>query len=388
MSEPPTPDSPPLRPSMSHVVIAGGGVAALETAAALHSVAAAEVQLTVIAPDREFVHRSLEPFLAFGIEVPPRLSLAMLVDRLGADLVSDRLAWVDRERRAVHCASGDTLAFDALVLALGARVAPRFPHAMTLDDAAAGELQRLVADIRAGEVTKVAFVAPERMAWPLPLYEAALLTATVGAEQHRSLELTVVTAEAGPLQAFGDTASEAMLALLDEHGVRVRAATRCRVPTGDCVALTGRDGRTRELMVDRVVALPELVGPHVRGVPSASRGFMPIDRFCRVPGTSDIYAAGDGTDYPVKHGGIAAQQAGVVARSIAAAAGAQVTALPFHPTIHGLLLTGSEPRYLTARLTGGRAFGSRVSTALGDRKSLSAKVAAPYLSDLLQQIAR
>jgi hypothetical protein len=75
------------------------------------------------------------------------------------------------------------------------------------------------------------------------------------------------------------------------------------------------------------------------------------------------------------------------ARPIAAAAGAQVTALPFRPTIHGLLLTGSEPRYLTARLTGGRPFGSRVSTALGDRKSLPAKVAAPYLSDLLQQIA-
>jgi sulfide:quinone oxidoreductase len=52
------------------------------------------------------------------------------------------------------------------------------------------------------------------------------------------------------------------------------------------------------------------------------------------------------TTFPVKQGGIAAQQADAAARAIAAAAGAPVAATEFRPVLRGLLLTGAEPRYL------------------------------------------
>ena len=132
------------------------------------------------------------------------------------------------------------------------------------------------------------------------------------------------------------------------------------------------------------MALPELFGPHVRGIPCARNGFIPVDRFCRVTSTSSIYAAGDATDYPVKHGGIAAQQADSAAMSIAAAAGALVTPRPFRPTLDGLLLTGEEPRYLSARLTGGKPFDSHLTTQAQD--TAPPKLAARYLAGVLEQI--
>ncbi len=74
----------------------------------------------------------------------------------------------------------------------------------------------------------------------------------------------------------------------------------------------------------------------------------------------DVYAAGDVTTFPIKQGGLAAAQADVVASSIAAWAGAPVTAEPFRPVLRGQLLTGGAPRYLRSELAGGRGDSSEV----------------------------
>jgi sulfide:quinone oxidoreductase len=55
------------------------------------------------------------------------------------------------------------------------------------------------------------------------------------------------------------------------------------------------------------VALPELYGPSMPGVPKRdSHGFIPVDGCMRVEGLSAVFAAGDATSFPVKHGGVAA----------------------------------------------------------------------------------
>src|SRR5439155_22648246 len=88
------------------------------------------------------------------------------------------------------------------------------------------------------------------------------------------------------------------------------------------------------------------------GIPRDANGFVSTDRYGHT-GVSDIFAAGDVTTFPVKQGGIAAQQATAAAETIAEAAGADVTPRPFRPVLRGLLLTGSVPTYLRAELTGG-----------------------------------
>jgi sulfide:quinone oxidoreductase len=66
----------------------------------------------------------------------------------------------------------------------------------------------------------------------------------------------------------------------------------------------------------------------------------------------DVYAAGDATSSPIKHGGLAAQQADAAAEAIAARTGAIVMPEPFRPVLRALLLTGGEPLYLRAELPG------------------------------------
>jgi sulfide:quinone oxidoreductase len=110
-----------------------------------------------------------------------------------------------------------------------------------------------------------------------------------------------------------------------------------------------------------VVALPRLEGPRIPGIPQDADGFIATDLSGRVHGLASVYAAGDITQFPIKQGGIAAQQADAVAEVIAAQAGAVVQPHRFQPVLRGLLLTGGAPRYLRSEPHGGQGDTSTVS---------------------------
>ena len=93
---------------------------------------------------------------------------------------------------------------------------------------------------------------------------------------------------------------------------------------------------------DEVVALPAMDGPAIAGLPKDDGGFIPIDQHARVRGVEDVYAAGDGTNFPIKQGGLGTQQADAAAAHIAHRLGAAITVQPFHPVLRGKLLTGEE----------------------------------------------
>jgi sulfide:quinone oxidoreductase len=223
-------------------------------------------------------------------------------------------------------------------------------------------------------------VVPARMAWPLPIYELALMTAGRAFDMNVELAVTIVTPERVPLASFGDGASGAVAQLLAEAGITTIASATCEVPDSRHVVIEPGD---RQLAVDRVIALPELHGPSIRGLPAGEHGFIPIDPHCRVRGVEHVYAAGDATDYPLKHGGIAAQQADTAAQAIAATAGIPVESAPLHPVIHGILLTGAAPLYLTARIIGGQGFSSASSDTPVEPPP--AKISARYLTPYLEE---
>jgi sulfide:quinone oxidoreductase len=140
----------------------------------------------------------------------------------------------------------------------------------------------------------------------------------------------------------------------------------------------------RRLKVDRVVALPELYGPAVRGLPAAEHGFIPVDAHSQVRGVPGVYAAGDAVDFAIKHGGISAEQADAAAEAIAALAGAAVEPQPFKPSICGMLLTGGAPRYMRAHIAGGHGFSSEVSQR--PLWSPPRKIVARHLGPRLEQV--
>jgi sulfide:quinone oxidoreductase len=139
-----------------------------------------------------------------------------------------------------------------------------------------------------------------------------------------------------------------------------------------------------ELEVGRIVALPRIEGRPLRNVPAVDGGFVPVDEFARVPGTAEhIFAAGDATDQPLKHGGLGAQQADVAAAGIAAMAGADVKPEPLRPVIRAVLHTGKQPLYITARFEGG-AVESEVTTE--PSWPADEKVAAEELGPFLRSL--
>ena len=153
------------------IVIAGGGVAALETALALADLAPDLTHVSVIAPNTEFVYRPMTVREPFAYGAARRYPLQQLVRNAGAELLTDELALVDPDNQIVHTKSGKSIEYGALVLALGAKAVSRYRHALTIDDRKLDEtLHGLIQDVEGGYTPRIAFVSPGRMAWPLPLY--------------------------------------------------------------------------------------------------------------------------------------------------------------------------------------------------------------------------
>jgi sulfide:quinone oxidoreductase len=370
--------------SKLRVLIAGGGVAALEALLALRALAPEQAEITLLAPNTEFVYRPMTVREPFAYPQANRYALAPIVAEAGAELVAEELAWVDPQKRIAHTASDTEIHYDELVLALGARARPRYEHAITIDDRKLDEtMHGLIQDVEEGYVKSIAFVSPGRMAWPFPLYELALMTAGRAYDMDVELEVTIVTPEDSPLAIFGSTVSNAVAELLERSHIKTIHSAYAEVPrAGEVVINPGE----RHLHVTRVVALPELYGPGVRGIPLSEHGFYRVDVHGALVDAEHIYAAGDATEFAVKFGGIAALQADALAESIAALAGAPVTPESFRPVIHGILLTADKPRYLTARITGGQGFSSEISET--PSWSPPSKIAAKYLAPYLEQLDR
>jgi sulfide:quinone oxidoreductase len=342
------------------VVIAGGGVAALEAALALRELAGSRVSTTLLTPRATFTHRPLSVLEPFAVPGARRYELARLARDAGAELRQDRLERLDPERRLVHTHAGPALPYDALLIAYATEARERFRHARTIDDAdLADRLRGLVQDVEDGYVRRVAFVATGPPGWPLPLYELALMISRAAYDTSAEVSVFIVTPEHAPLEVFGDRASQAVAALLARRRVEFVTAPACDVPTPSEVVIAPD---RPSLHVQGVVAMPELTPRRVPGVPAGAGGFIEVDEHGRVTGLDGVYAAGDATAFPVKQGSIAAQQADTAAADIARRAGAAVAPEPFVPVLHGVLLGAERPLYMTARLSpAGHPLDSEVS---------------------------
>ncbi len=366
-----------------HVLIAGGGVAGLETLLALRALAAHRVDITILAPELKFVNRSMSAQQPFKVQRGRGFRLEDTAAELGARWHRGTLDRVVHAQHRAVTRGGDELGYDTLVLALGARPNSEWQSESVLTYRGGRDgpnYRMLLHQLREGRVQRVAFVKPTGASWPLPLYDLALMTAADCAAHDRpEVELSLFTPEEAPLAVFGSRASAAIRAILDESGVTLHTCSYGQPgPRGRLDISPGH----RSLAVDRIVTEPRLVGPSLRGIPSRREGFIHTDAHGRVPGLDDVFAAGDATTFPVKQGGLAAQQADAVAEAIAALAGANVDPQPFRPVLRGALLTGGATRYLRADISGGAGDNSTVSgeALWWPPNKLCGRYLAPYLS--------
>jgi sulfide:quinone oxidoreductase len=362
----------------TRVLIAGGGVAGLEATLALAALAGDRVETEVLTPGDRFVYRPLLVTEPFGIAGATGLDLAGILDDVGAHHRRDALAGVDAGACVATTAAGEQLGYDALLIALGARPVDAVPGALAFGGAAerARFADVLTALGRRG-TRRLAFVVPPEATWSIAAYELALLTAAERDVRNISgTEITLVTPESTPLALFGAAAAQLIAIRLAEAHIELRASAVAERFADRRLELAGGEG----FDVDHVVALPALEVPRIGGLPQGPRGFVRTDPGMHVSGLEDVWAAGDVTSFPVKQGGLAAQQAEIAARSIAARAGAHVSIQPFQPLLRAALITGGAPEFLRGRL---RDPSDAVAVEGAALWSPAVKLAARYLGPYL-----
>jgi sulfide:quinone oxidoreductase len=372
-----------MTPGRPRIVIAGGGVAGLETLLALRALAGDRVDITLVAPELSFVNRSMSARQPFERRRMRGIRLQEIASGLGARWHRGAVDRVEHEQHRAVTRDGDRLSYDMLVLALGARSEREWNSdgVLTYHDGRDGPGYRLLLHrLREGRVNRLAFVKPGGASWPMPLYDLALMTAADCAAHGRSgVELTLITPEEQPLGVFGTRASAAIRRLLEERRIALHTSSYAVPSCRGRLDVSPGDWR---LPVDRVVTLPRLSGPRLRGIPCGRDGFIRTDAHGRVAGLDDVFAAGDATAFPVKQGGLAAQQADAVAETIAACAGTDIDPQPLRPILRGALLTGGSPLFLRADISGDAGDDSTIA----DRSSwwppnkLCGRYLAPYLS--------
>jgi len=326
-----------------HVVIVGGGVGALEGLLALQSLAGDRTRISVLTASRHLSYRALSVAEPFGADPVPRYDWEAITHDRGVRWISDWLVRVRHEAGEIDTRDGPPIRYDALLLALGATPESVLPGAISFGgprDVLA--VMEAIEDLAPGRRHAIAFVATAAVAWTLPLYELALLTAERARDRGLDVAIELVTREDRPLGVFGVEASAEVERRLAAAGIHLRTGAFAE-EVADGKLYLELEG---PLDADLVIALPRLRGPAIAGLPHDDQGFVPIDAYCRVRGVDRVWAVGDMTARPLKQGGLAAQQADVAAADIAARAGAVVDVRPYRPSLRGLLLTGADPIYL------------------------------------------
>jgi len=319
------------------VVIAGGGVAGLEALLGLRAMAGDKVRLTLIAPDADFSYRPLAVAEPFALGHAHRVPLTRFTEEVGAELVLEALESVDDGARELQLADRSRRSFDALLVATGGRPVVGVEGATTWwPGGDADSYGGLLQDIDEGYAKQIAIVVPPGAVWPLPAYELALMTVGEAREMgQEGVHVTVVTPERTPLSLFGDDASRAVAEELRWAGIELRTGTVVQ--------------NASELGVQRVFAVPRIVGPIIEGLAMDEEGFILASDDGLVQNCEHTWAAGDGIVSPVKFGGLATHQARIAAAAIARAAGATDVPEPGEPVLHGRLLIGKRTRRLRGR---------------------------------------
>jgi sulfide:quinone oxidoreductase len=361
---------------MTRLVVLGSGVAAIEAVLALDALAEERVQVTVLSSTGTLRLAARLPERALWAEDAPTYDVRRLGRLPEVSVVRDSARSVDVDGHVVTGTSGQQYPWDLLLVATGATVKPILPEALVLGADPPALVRSLVAEAQRGLVDSIALVVAPGAAWTLPVYELALHVApAVGGAS----SVEILTPEPAPLALFGAAASAAVASRLDAAGVELKPRSYCQLVDGELVVRPGA-------RIEPVDALVELAAPApvpIDGLPAQAGGFLEVRDFGQVVGAPDVYAVGDAIAFPIKHGGLAAQQADAAAEHIALRAGADVVPSPFRPILRGELVTPQGVLFLETPIHGGAGEGRVSEEPLW---APATKVHGRYLSEWLATV--
>ena len=299
--------------------------------------------------------------------------------QFGGRFVRAAVEEVDTSGRRVALKDGSHLDYEHVIVCVGGEARGVLENAHTFRVFGEPlEIDSLIDQALAHPSKRLALVVPPGVTWSLPIYELALMTRRRAEESMRNeLRLAIVTPEEAPLALFGSVPSEAVGEMLSVREIEFIGRSRATDGADGIVLMPGN----RPLEAGASVALPAIKSRRIRGLPADDGGFIPIDEHARIAGVEHAYAAGDGTNFPIKQGGLATQMADAAAAHIASTLGAAVEPELFHPVLRGQLIVGAESLNLRHDVTGGHGEGTASADYLWwPPHKVSGRYLAPWLA--------
>lgn len=365
---------PGMPDTNAEIVIAGGGVAAIEAVLALRALGGDAPRLTLVSASPTFRMPALAALKPFARGHSDELSLPEFMAEHGGRFVEARIAAVDTERRALVLDHGDELGYDELLVAIGGQPVKGTDQGTGFDPSAHGAVAGIASDLELGWAESVAVIIPDGPSWPLPGYEIALqLAAQIGGPVAADGKVHLFIPTEEPVPFFGPRVSGEIRDVLAQAGVLLHTGVAASVVR---TGLVERGPDLPPIKVDRVLAMPRIVGPAIPGLPNDDDGFITVDAHARVAGAAHVHAAGDGTTIQYKFGALACQQADTAVADLLASLGYDVEAGPLDPVYDARLVTADRELILHHDPSGaGRP---------PARWPAGAKIAGRYLTEYLE----
>jgi NADH dehydrogenase FAD-containing subunit len=303
---------------------------------------AGRVDLHMVSNADEFQLRPDLVHVPFGADSrAASLSLDVTLARAGITRERGWVEGIDPEAGHVHLADGRRLPYEHLVIATGATSWPRAvpglqEHAVNIQESEGMLLLRerfrqLRGRAREGVRQRVVFAVARHNRYALPLYEVALMLDTWLRREgvREQFELCFATDEASFVESAGPRMHEVIEREFAERGIEARAAQRVVEVRAHEASFAGGSVERFDLLV---TAPPHRAALSFDGLPADGHGFVRVQSATRqVLGHPEIYAPGDGGDFPLKDGFLALLQADAAAHHIAAVVRGARFEHPFEP---------------------------------------------------------
>lgn len=319
------------------VTVLGGGIGGLVAANELRKHLPREHRVVVIEKNAQHAFAPSFLWLVTGERKPEQISRPMRkLVRPGVEVLQAEVREVDLAGRRVKTERG-TLAYDYLVVALGAELAPETvpglaeaAHTFYTFEGAA-RLREALAAFRGGVVAVVVSALPYKC--PGAPHEGAMLLADYFKKRglEDQAEVHLFTPEPQPLPVAGPQLGTAVAQMLEAKEVRFHPFHKLTAVNTQTRQLSFEGGKA--VGCDLLVAIPPHRGPELarRAGLANEAGWIPVERTTLATRQENVYAVGDVTalsipgrwrpDVPLalpKAGVFAHTQAKVVARRIAA----------------------------------------------------------------------
>ncbi|MGC1133264.1 MAG: FAD/NAD(P)-binding oxidoreductase [Nitrososphaeraceae archaeon] len=283
-----------------NIIILGGGSGGLATAGRLKELLGHKVNITIIDRESTFVMGSSLLRVMTGEKTEQEVGVPKeKISQKGIKFVSSEVNRIDITNKSVVITTGqEEFAFDYLVVALGAELAPeKVPgfeyafHMYTLEDAK--KLRDALSTFRGGSLRLIVSSTPFKC--PAAPYEAAMLIDDYLRRKglRDKSDIKVFTPEPLPMPVAGPDVGNAVVSMLSEKGIGFHNNTKVSSIEGGLRQVLFENGLRERY--DLLIAVPPHTSPKVvkeSGLADAS-GWVPVDPKKMQTTHDNVYAVGD-----------------------------------------------------------------------------------------------